>query len=141
LHVAIFFLSTLDESWKHLWTEVNDCRQNFLNRLCSKNGLFWDATPCGSWKKRHFGGTSEVIRATPRNIPEDNILHIHRRKNLKYYIAFAVFNFAKDFLTIAGPPTLTSSQTLSICIKCPYLFISFEGISVRQRLRIAFIVR
>jgi hypothetical protein len=22
-----------------------------------KNGVFWDVTPCGSFKNRHFGGT------------------------------------------------------------------------------------
>jgi hypothetical protein len=28
-----------------------------------------------------------IPRATRRKIPEDGILHSHRRKNLKYYIA------------------------------------------------------
>jgi hypothetical protein len=31
--------------------------------------------------------TSVLTRATQRNIPEDAILHCHRRKNLKSYIA------------------------------------------------------
>jgi hypothetical protein len=31
--------------------------------------------------------TSVLIRATPRNIPEDDILHSHHRENLKSYIA------------------------------------------------------
>jgi hypothetical protein len=31
--------------------------------------------------------TSAHTRATPRNIPEDAILHSHRRVNLKSYIA------------------------------------------------------
>jgi hypothetical protein len=30
--------------------------------------------------------TSDPTRATLRNIPEDGILHSHRRKNLKSYI-------------------------------------------------------
>jgi ABC-type molybdate transport system permease subunit len=29
--------------------------------------------------------TSVLIRATQRNIPEDTIIHSHRRENLKYY--------------------------------------------------------
>jgi hypothetical protein len=31
--------------------------------------------------------TSVLTRATRRNIPEDDILHSHRRENLKSYIA------------------------------------------------------
>jgi hypothetical protein len=31
--------------------------------------------------------TSVLIRVTRRNIPEDAILHSHRRENLKSYIA------------------------------------------------------
>jgi hypothetical protein len=32
-------------------------------------------------------GTSALARATQRNIPEDGILHSHRRENNKSYIA------------------------------------------------------
>jgi hypothetical protein len=35
--------------------------------------------------------TSVITRATLRNIPEDGILHSHRRENLKSYIALTVW--------------------------------------------------
>jgi hypothetical protein len=34
--------------------------------------------------------TSVLTRATRRNIPEDAILHSHRRENLKSYVSFTV---------------------------------------------------
>jgi hypothetical protein len=33
--------------------------------------------------------TSILTRATRRNIPEDTILHSHRRENLKFYITYS----------------------------------------------------
>jgi hypothetical protein len=57
-----------------------------MNMLLPKNAAFWDVTPCGSCKNRHFGGTSVLITAPLRKIPEDSILHNHRRGNLKSYM-------------------------------------------------------
>jgi hypothetical protein len=34
----------------------------------------------------------EALRATWRNIPEDSILHSHRRENLKSYKVDCIFN-------------------------------------------------
>jgi hypothetical protein len=36
--------------------------------------------------------TSVLTRATRRNIPEDAVLHSHRRENLKYYLTNLVCN-------------------------------------------------
>jgi hypothetical protein len=35
--------------------------------------------------------TSVLTRATRRNIPEDGIIHSHRRENIKSYIIFTLF--------------------------------------------------
>jgi hypothetical protein len=35
--------------------------------------------------------TAVLTRATRRNIPEDTILHSHRRENLKSYIVYVCF--------------------------------------------------
>jgi hypothetical protein len=42
--------------------------------------------------------TSVLTRATRRNIPEDTILHSHRRESLKSYIAFGVFPSSVNFV-------------------------------------------
>jgi hypothetical protein len=38
--------------------------------------------------------TSVLTRSTRRDIPEDTILHSHRRENLKSYVVASVFNSA-----------------------------------------------
>jgi hypothetical protein len=39
----------------------------------------------------HSSGTSVPTRAKRRNIPEDGILHSHRRENIKSYIAITLY--------------------------------------------------
>jgi hypothetical protein len=91
-------------------------RFEVFKAVTMKNGVFWDVTPCGSYKNLVFlynvcrllvtdnvpstpilvtlkietltcSETSVLTRATQRNIPKDDILHSHRHGNLKSYIA------------------------------------------------------
>jgi hypothetical protein len=47
-----------------------------------------------------FSETSVLTWATQRNIPEGNILHSHRRENLKSYIMSALFGGSYIFGTL-----------------------------------------
>jgi hypothetical protein len=38
-------------------TRYNSVRFEVFTTVTMKNGVFWDVTPCGSCKNRHFGGT------------------------------------------------------------------------------------
>jgi hypothetical protein len=81
--------------------------------LAVKNGVFWGVTPCRSLRRLldtanvfpsspilvalmkealNSSVTTVLTRATRRNIPEDDILHSHRRENLKSYIALTGWN-------------------------------------------------
>jgi hypothetical protein len=65
--------------------------------------------------------SSVLTRATRRNIPEDTILHSHRRENLKSYIwSSSLCSFLHPFIipSLYGPNTLLNtlfSNNLSLC--------------------------
>jgi hypothetical protein len=44
--------------------------------------------------------TSVFTRSTRRHIPEDDILHSHRRENLKSYIALTGFLCSRDVMCL-----------------------------------------
>jgi hypothetical protein len=54
--------------------------------------------------------TSVLTRATRRNIPEDAILHGHRRKNLKSYNSVTVANRTKVRMTFHNTKNFTNTN-------------------------------
>jgi hypothetical protein len=41
--------------------------EQLINRLSTKNGVFWVVTPCGSCKNRRFGGTWRLLHQGDKN--------------------------------------------------------------------------
>jgi hypothetical protein len=40
-----------------MWRRETVARLEVFTAVTMKNGVFWDVTPCGSYKYRLFGGT------------------------------------------------------------------------------------
>jgi hypothetical protein len=59
--------------------------------------------------------TSVRTRATQNNIPEDGILHSHRRKNLKFSTPNVVFTFCLSLSIAEDVPNLQVATACSIC--------------------------
>jgi hypothetical protein len=86
-HVSQFkYLGTTVTSQNLIWEEIkrrfnsdNACYHSVQNLLSSrllfknvkiriyKNAVFWDVTPCGSYKNQHFGGTYRLHHQADKN--------------------------------------------------------------------------
>jgi hypothetical protein len=68
-------------AWQTLHTTTNFTSSSVLLKVVSsvlrnafmsagislKNGVFWDVTPCGSYKNRRFGGTWRLLHQSDKN--------------------------------------------------------------------------
>jgi hypothetical protein len=71
--------------------------------------------------------TSVLIRATRRNIPEDTILHSHRRENLKSYVGHVDFSYIL-FISISRRSTNDENFLEDSVIFHPR-FLSGQGVT------------
>jgi hypothetical protein len=125
-----------------------------------KNTVFWDVAPCGHFVNRRFGGTyrlhlqgrchrswmaftrkMEAIRSsetsvdkipTVRHIPEDGLLHSHRRENLKFHIVRLCSHLPR-WLRIASIASSHCFCSFLLNVKISPLIVELRGL-VREHL-------
>jgi hypothetical protein len=61
---GILFTPKLERS---SWQDESNPPKCHKIRVDMKNGVFWDVTPCGSCKKRRFGGTWRLLHQGDKN--------------------------------------------------------------------------
>jgi hypothetical protein len=87
-----------------------------LNLRQLKNDVFWNVASCRYCVNRRFGGKSVHTRSTWRHIPEDGILHSHRRENLKSYMETVSSNlhyYKFDFIHFWSVTLVNTIKTTS----------------------------
>jgi hypothetical protein len=59
----------------------------FQTNLKQKNGVFWDVTPCGSYKNRRFGGSWRLFHQGDKN-PVDEHCELYIEDGVSHYEQF-----------------------------------------------------
>jgi hypothetical protein len=78
--------NALEKNYRLLEEPLRDVCMQKKMIVSLKNAVCWDVMSCDSLEP-----TALLIRATRRHIPEDGILHTHRRENPKSYDCSLLF--------------------------------------------------
>jgi hypothetical protein len=69
--------------------------------MTMKNAVFWDVTPCGSCKNRHFGGIYRLHHQGDKNLRLLVIVNVLSSPNLVTLMMVAISSSEMPVLTIA----------------------------------------